>query len=65
VITRAVASPIAADRQLRDGFGQTTVGAVAEEARVSRKTDFTAVGGDVELRKLAQDWAVAGESRSP
>jgi hypothetical protein len=63
--SRAVASPVAADRQLPDGFGQTTVGAVAEEAGVSRKTVFTAVGGNVEPRKLALDWAVAGESRSP
>ena len=44
-----------------DGFGATTVDAIADEAGVSRKTVFTAVGGKVELLKLAIDWAVAGD----
>jgi AcrR family transcriptional regulator len=45
----------------RDGYGATTIDAVAAEAGVSRKTVFTAVGGKVELLKLAVDWAVAGD----
>ena len=31
------------------------------EGGVSRKTVFTAVGGKVELMKLAYDWAIAGD----
>jgi AcrR family transcriptional regulator len=46
---------------VRDGFGATTVDAIAEEAGVSRKTVFTSVGGKVELLKLAMDWAIAGD----
>lgn len=45
------------------GFGATTVDAVAEAAGVSRKTVFTAVGGKVELLKVALDWAVAGDDK--
>ena len=44
-----------------DGFGTTTIDAIADAAGVSRKTVFTAVGGKVELLKLAIDWAVAGD----
>jgi AcrR family transcriptional regulator len=44
-----------------DGFGPTTIDAIAEEADVSRKTVFTAVGGKLELLKLAIDWAIAGD----
>lgn len=44
-----------------DGYGATTIEAVAEAAGVSRKTVFTAVGGKVELLKLALDWAIAGD----
>lgn len=47
-----------------DGFGATTIDAVAAAAGVSRKTVFTAVGGKVELLKLALDWAVAGDDRT-
>src|SRR5262245_18345224 len=46
---------------VEDGFGTTTIDAVADAAGVSRKTVFTAVGGKVELLKLAIDWAVAGD----
>jgi AcrR family transcriptional regulator len=46
-----------------DGYGATTIDAVAEAAGVSRKTVFTAVGGKVDLLKLALDWAVAGDDR--
>lgn len=43
------------------GFAGTTVDAVAQEAGVSRKTVFTAVGGKVELLKLAYDFTLAGD----
>jgi len=46
-----------------DGYGATTIDAVAGAAGVSRKTVFTAVGGKVELLKTALDWAVAGDDR--
>jgi AcrR family transcriptional regulator len=46
-----------------DGYGATTIDAVAEAAGVSRKTVFTAVGGKVDLLKLALDWVVAGDDR--
>jgi len=45
----------------RDGFGATTIDAIAEDAGVSRKTVFTAVGGKIELLKIALDWAIAGD----
>jgi AcrR family transcriptional regulator len=47
-----------------DGYGATTIDAVAEAAGVSRKTVFTAVGGKVDLLKLALDWAVAGDDQA-
>jgi AcrR family transcriptional regulator len=43
------------------GYGRTTIDAIAEQAGVSRKTVFTAVGGKLDLLKLALDWAVAGD----
>jgi AcrR family transcriptional regulator len=43
------------------GFSATTVDAIAERAGVSRKTVFTAVGGKVQLLKLAYDYAMAGD----
>jgi AcrR family transcriptional regulator len=46
-----------------DGYGATTIDAVAESAGVSRKTVFTAVGGKGDLLKTALDWAVAGDDR--
>jgi AcrR family transcriptional regulator len=45
------------------GYGSTTVDAVAAEAGVSRKTVFTAVGGKLDLLKTALDWAVAGDDQ--
>jgi AcrR family transcriptional regulator len=47
-----------------DGYGATTIDAVAEAAGVSRKTVFTAVGGKLDLLRLALDWAVAGDDES-
>jgi AcrR family transcriptional regulator len=43
------------------GYGATTVDAIAEAARVSRKTVFTSVGGKVEALKLAVDYAIVGD----
>jgi AcrR family transcriptional regulator len=43
------------------GYGATTIDAIADAAGVSRKTVFTAVGGKLELLKLALEWAVAGD----
>jgi AcrR family transcriptional regulator len=37
---------------------------VADAAGVSRKTVFTAVGGKLDLLKLALDWAVAGDDQA-
>jgi AcrR family transcriptional regulator len=48
---------------VEDGYGATTIDAVAESAGVSRKTVFTAVGGKVDLLKTALDWAVAGDDQ--
>jgi AcrR family transcriptional regulator len=48
---------------VEDGYGATTIDAVAEAAGVSRKTVFTAVGGKLDLLKLALNWAVAGDDR--
>ena len=54
---------VAAATQLfvRDGYGATTVDAIAAAAGVSRKTVFTSVGGKVEALKLARDWAIVGD----
>jgi AcrR family transcriptional regulator len=59
--TRRVIVNAAARLFVQQGFGQTTVDAIAGEAGVSRKTVFAAVGGKVELLKLALDWAIAGD----
>jgi AcrR family transcriptional regulator len=47
-----------------EGYGATTIDAVAETAGVSRKTVFTAVGGKLDLLKLALDYAVAGDDHA-
>jgi AcrR family transcriptional regulator len=46
---------------VENGYGATTIDAVATAAGVSRKTVFTAVGGKLDLLKIAMDWAVAGD----
>jgi AcrR family transcriptional regulator len=46
---------------VQDGYGATTIDAIAEAAGVSRKTVFTSAGGKVDLLKLALDWAVVGD----
>jgi AcrR family transcriptional regulator len=46
---------------VENGYGATTIDAVAKAAGVSRKTVFTAVGAKADLLKIALDWAVAGD----
>ena len=59
--TRRLIVSAAARLFVQDGYGATTIEAIAEAAGVSRKTVFTAVGGKVDLLKTALDWAVAGD----
>lgn len=59
--TRRAVVAAAARLFVADGYGATTVDAIAAAAGVSRKTVFTAVGGKAELLKTALDWAVAGD----
>ena len=61
--TRRSIVSAAAQLFVDDGYGATTIDAVAESAGVSRKTVFTAVGGKVDLLKTALDWAVAGDDQ--
>jgi AcrR family transcriptional regulator len=46
---------------VENGYGATTVDAIAAAAGVSRKTVFTSVGGKAEALKLAFDWGVVGD----
>jgi AcrR family transcriptional regulator len=46
---------------VEQGYGPTTIDAIAARAGVSRKTVFTSVGGKAAVLKLAFDWAVAGD----
>jgi AcrR family transcriptional regulator len=46
---------------VQDGYAATTIDAIADAARVSRKTVFTSVGGKIDLLRLAMDWAVSGD----
>ncbi|WP_245234225.1 TetR/AcrR family transcriptional regulator [Mycobacterium sp. PS03-16] len=59
--TRRAVIAAAARLFVAEGYGATTVDAIAEAAGVSRKTVFTAVGGKAELLKAALDRAVAGD----
>jgi AcrR family transcriptional regulator len=61
--TRRLIVSAAARLFVEDGYGTTTIDAVAEAAGVSRKTVFTSVGGKVDLLKTALDWAVAGDDQ--
>jgi AcrR family transcriptional regulator len=61
--TRRVIVAAASRLFVEDGYGATTIDAVAVAAGVSRKTVFTAVGGKLDLLKVALDWAVAGDDR--
>jgi AcrR family transcriptional regulator len=62
--TRRSVVAAASRRFIEVGYGATTIDAVASAAGVSRKTVFTAVGGKLELLRLALDWAVAGDDQS-
>jgi AcrR family transcriptional regulator len=46
---------------VEQGYGKTTIDAIAARAEVSRKTVFSSVGGKVALLKLAFDWSLAGD----
>ncbi len=46
---------------VQQGYGATTIDAIAERAGVGRKTVFTSVGGKAVVLKLAFDWALAGD----
>ena len=59
--TRQAIVAAAAELFARDGYGATTVDAIAAAAGVSRKTVFTSVGGKLETLKLARDWAIVGD----
>src|SRR6478735_10472884 len=61
--TRRAIVAAASELFTTQGYGTTTVDAVAKAAGVSRKTVFTAVGGKLDLLKTALDWAVAGDDR--
>jgi len=59
--TRRAIVDAAARLFTEQGYGATTVGAIAEAAGVSRKTVFTSVGGKAQALKLAIDWAIVGD----
>jgi AcrR family transcriptional regulator len=59
--TRRAVVESASQLFIESGYGATTIDAVASAAGVSRKTVFTAVGGKLDLLKVALDWAVAGD----
>lgn len=59
--TRRTIVQAAAELFVANGYGATTVDAIAEAAGVSRKTVFTSVGGKLEALKLARDWAIVGD----
>src|SRR5262245_8083787 len=46
---------------VRDGYGATTIDAVATLAGVSRQTVLASVGGKLDLLRLAIEWAIAGD----
>jgi AcrR family transcriptional regulator len=59
--TRRTIVAAATELFVTQGYGATTVDAIAAAAGVSRKTVFAAVGGKADVLKLALDWAVAGD----
>ena len=59
--TRRAIVAAAARLFVEEGFGRTTIDAVAQAAEVSRKTVFTSVGGKLDLLKQAVDWATVGD----
>jgi AcrR family transcriptional regulator len=59
--TRRMIVTAAADLFIQRGYAATTIDAVAERARVGRKTVFSSVGGKGALLKQAWDWVIAGD----
>lgn len=59
--TRRAIVNAARDLFVESGYSATTMDAIAERARVSRRTVFTSVGGKGALLKTAWDWAIAGD----
>jgi AcrR family transcriptional regulator len=62
--TRRSIVAAAAELFVENGYGATTIDAVADAAGVSRKTVFTSIGGKLDLLNLALDWAVAGDDQA-
>jgi AcrR family transcriptional regulator len=59
--TRRAIVAAAHDLFLAQGYAATTIDAIAQAARVSRRTVFNSVGGKAALLKLAVDWAIVGD----
>ena len=59
--TRRAIVDAAARLFTEQGYGATTVDAIAKTAGVSRKTVFASVGGKAQALKLAIDWAIVGD----
>jgi AcrR family transcriptional regulator len=59
--TRRAIVAAAARLFIENGYGATTVDAIAQAAGVSRKTVFTSVGSKAAAIKLALDWAAVGD----
>lgn len=59
--TRRAIVTAARELFLARGYAATTIDAIAEAAKVSRRTVFTSVGGKAVLLRLALDWAIVGD----
>ncbi|HTJ76142.1 MAG TPA: helix-turn-helix domain-containing protein [Acidimicrobiales bacterium] len=59
--TRAAILEAAAELFIANGYGGTSVDAIAERAGVSKPTVFTAVGNKATVLKVARDVAMAGD----
>lgn len=59
--TRRAIVTAAHDLFLGQGYAATTIDAIAQAARVSRRTVFSSVGGKATLLKLAVDWTLVGD----
>jgi AcrR family transcriptional regulator len=59
--TRRAVVTAARELFLARGYAATTIDAIAQAARVSRRTVFNSVGGKVVLLKLAMEWAIVGD----
>lgn len=61
--TRRIIVAAASRLFIDDGYGVTTIDAIAVAAGVSRKTVFAAAGGKGELLRLALEWAQVGDDQ--